>query len=109
MGPLAHSDRQCAHQAGEKGGCHMPGPLKTLTRCAGGALLLVVLLGSSSPTSAESARWVEEVVLRAKPAVVLVATRVDADVTLDCGAGPIRLSPPPYPIGSVCIKRPSRG
>jgi len=47
-------------------------------------------------TSAERTVAVEELVLRAKPAVVLVTTRVGAEVTLDCGDGPITVSPAPY-------------
>jgi S1-C subfamily serine protease len=59
-------------------------------------LSLLALLWMPSLTSAERTLGVEELVLRAKPAVVLVTTRVNAEVTLDCGDGPITVSPAPY-------------
>ena len=39
---------------------------------------------------------VQELVLRAKPAVVLVTARVDAEVTLSCGGGPVTVKPSPF-------------
>ena len=37
----------------------------------------------------------QEIVLAAKPAVVLVTARVDAEVTVDCGRGPVTVNPTP--------------
>ena len=39
---------------------------------------------------------VQEAILRVKPAVVLITTEVRGDVTLNCGRGPITVSPAPY-------------
>jgi rhodanese-related sulfurtransferase len=39
---------------------------------------------------------VQEAMLRAKPAVVLVNTEVTAEVTLDCGTGPATVTPPVF-------------
>jgi hypothetical protein len=39
---------------------------------------------------------VQELVLRAKPAVALVTARVEAEVTLNCGAGPTTVKPSPF-------------
>ncbi len=68
--------------------------MSSVTRAS--LLSLLVLLWMAAPTAAESTLAVEQLVLRAKPAVVFVMTRVDADVTLDCGAGPITSIPSPY-------------
>lgn len=38
----------------------------------------------------------QELLLRAKPAVALVSARVDAEVTVDCGAGPVTVTPAPF-------------
>jgi len=39
---------------------------------------------------------VQEAILRAKPAVVLITTRVDAEVTINCGQGPVTVRPAPF-------------
>src|SRR5437867_1855232 len=39
---------------------------------------------------------VQEAILRVKPAVVLITTEVSGDVTLNCGSGPVTVSPAPY-------------
>jgi S1-C subfamily serine protease/rhodanese-related sulfurtransferase len=39
---------------------------------------------------------VQEAILRVKPAVVLITTEVRGDVTLNCGHGPVTVSPAPY-------------
>jgi rhodanese-related sulfurtransferase len=43
-----------------------------------------------------AALTVQEAILRAKPAVALVTARVDAEVTMDCGAGPVTIKPAPF-------------
>jgi hypothetical protein len=50
--------------------------------------LLVPALASAGPST-------QEVVLAAKPAVALVTARVDAEVTLDCGRGPVTVKAAP--------------
>jgi rhodanese-related sulfurtransferase len=39
---------------------------------------------------------VQQAVLLAKPAVALVTSRVDAEATVDCGAGPVTVKPSPF-------------
>jgi S1-C subfamily serine protease/rhodanese-related sulfurtransferase len=38
----------------------------------------------------------QEAILRAKPGVALITARVDAEVTLSCGAGPVTIRPAPF-------------
>jgi rhodanese-related sulfurtransferase len=45
---------------------------------------------------AASALSVQEAILRATPAVALVTARVDAEVTLNCGSGPVTVQPRPF-------------
>jgi S1-C subfamily serine protease/rhodanese-related sulfurtransferase len=58
-----------------------------------GLLLSGAWLGAPSSTAAYS---VQEAILRVKPAVVLITTEVGGDVTLNCGRGPVTVSPAPY-------------
>lgn len=58
--------------------------------------LLALIHGISAPLAAERAMTIQEVFLRAKPAVVLVIAEVGAEVTLDCGAGPQTVTPPTF-------------
>ncbi|MGH7278169.1 MAG: cyclic nucleotide-binding domain-containing protein [Candidatus Rokuibacteriota bacterium] len=46
--------------------------------------------------SAASALTVQQAILLAKPAVALVTAEVRADVTMNCGAGPVTVSPAPF-------------
>src|SRR5438876_4662 len=39
---------------------------------------------------------VQEAILRAKPAVALVTAEIRADVTMNCGQGPVEVSPAPF-------------
>jgi S1-C subfamily serine protease/rhodanese-related sulfurtransferase len=39
---------------------------------------------------------IQESILRVKPAVVLITTEVRADVTLNCGRGPVTVTPAPF-------------
>ena len=39
---------------------------------------------------------VQEAILRVKPAVVLITAEVRADVTMNCGSGPVTVSPSPF-------------
>ncbi len=38
----------------------------------------------------------QEAILRAKPGVALITARIDAEVTLNCGAGPVTITPAPF-------------
>jgi rhodanese-related sulfurtransferase len=55
-------------------------------------LLSAVLTGPHVAT----ALTIQEAILRAKPAVVLITARVDGDVELNCGQGPVIVSPAPF-------------
>ena len=59
-----------------------------------GAFLLAALL--PAPAGAQRNITVQEAMLRAKPAVVLVVAEVAAEVTLNCGAGPTKVTPPVF-------------
>ena len=68
-------------------------PVRLRSQC----LSLLVSLWIPAVTSAERPLTTEELVLRAKPAVVLVTTRVSAEVIVNCGrGGTIIVTPPPY-------------
>src|SRR5262245_37580798 len=54
------------------------------------------LLVAPSPASAQRTIVVQEALLRAKPAVVLVSAEVAGEVTLDCGDGPTTITPPVF-------------
>jgi len=58
--------------------------------------LLGLFHGISSPLAAERGLTIQEVFLRAKPAVVLVIAEVNAEVTLDCGGGTQTVTPPVF-------------
>ncbi len=61
---------------------------------AGLAALLALL---SVPGAALAQKLsVQEAILRAKPAVALITARVDAEVTLNCGSGPVTVRPRPF-------------
>jgi rhodanese-related sulfurtransferase len=61
-------------------------------------LLLALILASNVVplVHAQTHISVQEALLRAKPAVVLVIAEVSAEVTLDCGAGPTKVTPPVF-------------
>ena len=60
-------------------------------------MLGLLFLGAWLCTPALIAAYsVQEAILRVKPAVVLITTEVRGDVTLNCGRGPITVSPAPY-------------
>ena len=60
------------------------------------ALVLLLSPGVRPTAGADTKISVQEAVLRAKPGVVLVIAEVAAEVTLDCGAGPITVKPPAF-------------
>src|SRR6266849_4566687 len=59
------------------------------------ALALALLSAPLSPARADTTS-VQEGLLRAKPAVVLVIAEVASEVTLDCGSGPTTVKPPAF-------------
>jgi serine protease Do len=62
------------------------------------ALLASALLAAlvAAPVPARAKLSLQEVVLRTKPATVLVVAEVSAEVTMDCGGGPRTVAPPPF-------------
>jgi len=60
------------------------------------ALVLAASAGLAAIPSPSSALSVQEALLLAKPAVALVSAQVNANVTVNCGQGPVTISPRPY-------------
>ena len=56
----------------------------------------VIGLAAALVASPALALSVQEAILRAKPAVVLVTARVDAEITMNCGQGPVTVKPAPF-------------
>jgi rhodanese-related sulfurtransferase len=65
--------------------------MRRLLLGAGAAVLALAL-----PPVAAAKMSVQEALLRAKPAVALITARVDAEVTMDCGEGPVTVKPSPF-------------
>ncbi len=63
-------------------------------RLLGAALASVIAPLSSPPTV--TALAVQEAILLARPAVVLVRVEVRAEVTINCGTGPVTVQPLPF-------------
>jgi S1-C subfamily serine protease len=62
-----------------------------------GAVLVGAVAGFPAPAaSAQRPITVQEALQRAKPAVVLVVAEVASEVTLDCGSGPQKITPPVF-------------
>lgn len=57
---------------------------------------LLLTAGLPRPAAAQRARSVQEGLARATPAVVLVVAEVASEVTLDCGTGPTKATPPVF-------------
>ena len=68
--------------------------LRRIARVVSGLLGLSAAL--VSPAAAQPMFSVQEIVLRAKPAVVLISAEVNAEVTLDCGNGVQTVTPPTF-------------
>lgn len=60
------------------------------------AAVIVAVVGLPAAVSAQKPLAVQEALLRAKPAVVLVVAEVSSEVVLDCGAGPVKITPPVF-------------
>jgi S1-C subfamily serine protease/rhodanese-related sulfurtransferase len=55
-----------------------------------------LLVGALLAPGTAAALTVQEAILRATPAVALITARIDAEVTLNCGAGPVTIKPAPF-------------
>src|SRR5437879_11854664 len=63
------------------------------------ALVLGLLAAGACALAAPhgaTALSVQEAILRVKPAVVLITAEVRADVTMNCGRGPVTVTPAPF-------------
>ena len=58
-----------------------------------GAAVVSTVALAAGPAHALS---VQEAILLAKPAVALVTARVDAEITMNCGRGPVTVKPSPF-------------
>jgi rhodanese-related sulfurtransferase len=58
-------------------------------------LALALCLTLVAPAAGDM-RSVQETILVAKPAVALITARIDAEVTMNCGTGPVTVQPPPF-------------
>src|SRR6266511_2056327 len=72
---------------------------RSVIRCgAMRAVMLGLLIASAwlAVPRSTAAFSIQEAILRVKPGVVLISAEVRADVTLDCGRGPVSVSPAPF-------------
>ena len=60
------------------------------------ALLTLGLVLATPLAAAGQALSLQEVILRTKPATVLVVTEIASEVTVDCGGGPQKVTPSPF-------------
>jgi hypothetical protein len=58
--------------------------------------VVAAAIGLPAPGLAQRSLPVQEALLRSKPAVVLVVAEVASEVTLDCGAGSRKITPPVF-------------
>jgi len=61
-----------------------------------GVAVLMAAASFPAAASAQKAITVQEALQRAKPAVALVVAEVASEVTLDCGSGPQKITPPVF-------------
>jgi len=64
-----------------------------MKRLLAGVAITLAALAAPMPSSALS---VQEAILRAKPATALITARIDAEVTINCGQGPVTVKPRPF-------------
>jgi S1-C subfamily serine protease len=60
------------------------------------AAVVMTMAGLPAAVLAQKPLTLQEALLRATPAVVLVVAEVASEVTLDCGAGPVKVTPPVF-------------
>ena len=71
--------------------------MRAMKQAAVGSVLAWLLAPAAGGIlGAESVTSIQEAILRAKPATVLVIAEVASGATLDCGSGARRVSPPPF-------------
>jgi hypothetical protein len=70
--------------------------MKLFLKTAATLLGLITMTVALPPTADADHLSVQEAVLRAKPAVVLVVSEVSADVKVNCGGGETRVAPTPF-------------
>ena len=58
--------------------------------------LLVLCAGLLARPEGAAALSIQEAILRAKPAAVLITSRIGADISMNCGKGPVSVSPAPF-------------
>jgi S1-C subfamily serine protease len=58
--------------------------------------VIMAAAGLPGPAAAQKSLTVQQGLLRATPAVVLVVAEVASEVTLNCGAGPVKVTPPVF-------------
>jgi S1-C subfamily serine protease len=58
--------------------------------------VLLLLAGIPGLSPAIAAMTVPEAILRAKPATVVIISQIRADITMNCGKGPVSVSPTPF-------------
>ncbi|HEV8617429.1 MAG TPA: cyclic nucleotide-binding domain-containing protein [Methylomirabilota bacterium] len=64
-----------------------------MRRYAAVLLAAAAWLGGPPPAAALT---VQQAILQAKPAVALVTARIDAEITMNCGQGPVTVKPAPF-------------
>ena len=57
---------------------------------------LVLGLAAALATAPALALSPQEAILLAKPAAALITARVDAEITMNCGRGPVTVKPSPF-------------
>jgi S1-C subfamily serine protease/rhodanese-related sulfurtransferase len=57
---------------------------------------LLLLAGVLAGPGTAAALTIQEAILRAKPAAVLITARIGADISMNCGKGPVSVSPAPF-------------
>jgi len=60
------------------------------------AAVVMTMAGLPAAVLAQRPLTLQEALLRATPAVALVVAEVASEVTLDCGAGPVKVTPPVF-------------
>jgi len=58
--------------------------------------LLILCAGLLARPEGAAALSIQEAILRAKPAAVLITSRIGADISMNCGKGPVSVSPAPF-------------
>src|SRR5687767_3810458 len=57
------------------------------------SVAVLTAVATATPVTAAS---IQEVILRTTPAVALITARIDAEITMNCGRGPVTVKPSPF-------------